>query len=127
MLAEENVVNQKLISTVLQRRGHQVDVADDGKRAVAMAAAQDFDVILMDLQMPELDGIQAKRIIRWLNEHANRRPRIIALTAHALQSDAIRCREAGMDGYIAKPVKMQELLAIVEGGAATERDATPHD
>lgn len=127
LLAEDNVVNQKLISTVLQRRGHQVDVADDGKRAVAMAAAQDFDVILMDLQMPELDGIQAKRIIRWLNEHANRRPRIIALTAHALQSDAIRCREAGMDGYIAKPVKMQELLAIVEGGAATERDATPHD
>jgi len=127
LLAEDNLVNQKLISTVLLRRGHQVDVADDGARAVAMAATQDYDVILMDLQMPELDGIQATRIIRWLNDHTSRRPRIIALTAHALQSDAIRCREAGMDGYIAKPVKMQDLIAIVEGTDATERDGPPHD
>ncbi len=123
LLAEDNLVNQKLISTVLLRRGHQVDVADDGARAVAMAAAHDFDMILMDLQMPELDGIQATRIIRWLNEHSSRRPRIIALTAHALQSDALRCREAGMDGYIAKPVKMQDLIAIVEGVDTPGRDS----
>ncbi len=115
LLAEDNLVNQKLISTVLHRRGHQVALAEDGSSAVALAAVQEFDVILMDLQMPVLDGLQATRIIRWLHDNAAHRPRIIALTAHALQSDAIRCREAGMDGYLAKPMKMQDLIGVVEG------------
>jgi CheY-like chemotaxis protein len=113
LLAEDNVVNQEVAATMLRRRGHQVDVVGDGVEAVAAVQRAAYDVVLMDVQMPEMDGFEATAAIRKIPEGVGLP--IIALTAHALAGERERCLEHGLDGYLSKPVKAQELFAAVEG------------
>ncbi len=110
LLAEDNPVNRKVAVTLLGRHGHGVDTVDDGQAAVAAVAGRRYDAVLMDVQMPVCDGIEATRRIRALGGAAARVP-IIAMTANALREDRERCLAAGMDGYVAKPIHIDELLA----------------
>jgi signal transduction histidine kinase/ligand-binding sensor domain-containing protein/CheY-like chemotaxis protein len=114
LLAEDNVINQKLAVKLLERQGHQVFVAGDGKEALEMFAQSTFDLILMDVQMPELDGLQATAMIRQREQETSGHIPIIALTAHAMKGDRERCLEAGMDDYIAKPINPQLLYQTIE-------------
>ncbi|MFO0930872.1 MAG: response regulator, partial [Gemmataceae bacterium] len=107
LLAEDNPINVKLAVTLLTRSGHEVTVAGNGLEAVRLAGEGPFDVILMDVQMPEMDGLEATRQIR-ARERGRRRP-IIAMTAHALQGDRDRCLAAGMDDYLSKPIRLADL------------------
>jgi PAS domain S-box-containing protein len=108
LLAEDNIVNQTVAVHQLERMGFEIETALTGVQAVAKAAAHPYDLILMDVQMPEMDGLAATRAIR-ANVDSPNRPVILAMTAHAMQGDRERCIEAGMDDYISKPVRPQEL------------------
>jgi signal transduction histidine kinase/CheY-like chemotaxis protein len=125
LLAEDNVVNQKLAVLLLQRRGHSVTVVGDGKQAIDMLAAHHFDVCLMDIQMPELTGLEATAFIRERERGASRHLPIIAMTAHAIKGDREICLQAGMDGYVSKPVRAEELFQQIEscvsGGAPVQQ------
>lgn len=123
LLAEDNLVNQKVTMTLLTRAGHAVTIADDGLRAVERVAAEDFDVILMDMQMPVMDGLEATRRIRALPEPRCRIP-ILALTANALKGDDERCLDAGMDGYLTKPVNGPALFTAL--GRMVDASTVPH-
>ncbi len=114
LLAEDNVVNQKLAVRLLEKWGHQVVVVGNGKEALAVLEQQRFDVVLMDVQMPEMDGLEATATIRAREQATNRRLPIIAMTAHAMKGDQERCLAAGMDGYLTKPLQTKELRAILE-------------
>ena len=114
LLAEDNVVNQKLAVLLLQRRGHSVTVVGDGKQAIDAVAAHHFDVCLMDIQMPELTGLEATRFIRERERRTPRHIPIIAMTAHAIKGDREICLKAGMDGYLSKPVRAEELFRQIE-------------
>jgi two-component system, sensor histidine kinase and response regulator len=118
LLAEDNPVNQRLALRVLEKRGHKVQVACNGIEAVSAMKHQSFDVVLMDVQMPEVDGFEATATIRELEKGSARHTPIIAMTAHALNGDKERCLEAGMDAYIAKPIRFLELLDLVARCAA---------
>ena len=119
LLAEDTPANQKSVTYVLSKRGHSVEVAQNGKQALEAVEQQDFDVVLMDVQMPLMDGFQATQAIRKLAIPKKARLPIIAMTAHALKGDSERCLAAGMDGYISKPVKGEELIELVERLAGT--------
>jgi CheY-like chemotaxis protein len=110
LLAEDGLANQKLAIGLLTRWGHSVTVANNGREAVDLWQQQHFDLILMDIQMPELDGIEATRMIRQQEEPKGIHIPIVAMTAHALKGDREKCLAAGMDGYISKPVRKQDLL-----------------
>jgi PAS domain S-box-containing protein len=112
LLAEDNIVNQKVMLRILKKLGYSADAVADGKEVLQALERQPYDVVLMDVQMPEMDGMETTRAIRqkWLAIG----PKIIAVTAHALEGDRERCIESGMDSYISKPVKMEELRAILE-------------
>ena len=112
LLAEDNVINQKVALRLLERLGYGADVVGDGRQALARLEHAAYDVILMDVQMPEMDGLEASRAIcaRW---PAGERPRIIAMTAEAMQGDRDRCLAAGMDDYIVKPVTLDRLAAAL--------------
>ena len=112
LVAEDTPTNQKLISHVLQKRGHHVDIAATGEDAVAAVVKRQYDVILMDVQMPKMDGLQATAAIRALP--GRERVPIIALTAHAMSGDRQRCLDAGMDHYLPKPLDIRKLLEVVE-------------
>jgi signal transduction histidine kinase/DNA-binding response OmpR family regulator len=113
LLAEDNTVNQKVAVNALTRHGHVVSVATDGRQAVALAQSQRFDLILMDIQMPEMDGYEATKIIRdWEHTTGGHIP-IVAMTAHAMKSDQERCLNAGMDGCISKPIHLKDLIRKV--------------
>jgi CheY-like chemotaxis protein len=109
LLAEDNAVNQKLALKLLSQMGYRADVAGNGLEAIEAIERQKYDVVLMDVQMPEMDGLEASRQIcsRWPR---GKRPRIIAMTANAMQGDRERCLEAGMDDYVSKPVRVGELI-----------------
>ena len=113
LLAEDNPVNQKFAVRVLEREGHRVVVASNGREAVDRTASGSFDVVLMDVQMPEMDGLDATRAIREREAGAGRLP-IIAMTANAMAGDREMCLEAGMDGYVPKPVKRGVLFAEID-------------
>jgi signal transduction histidine kinase/CheY-like chemotaxis protein/HPt (histidine-containing phosphotransfer) domain-containing protein len=119
LLAEDSIVNQKVAAALLEREGHHVIVAQNGKEALTAFASHQFDVVLMDVQMPEMDGLEATRIIR-RDELAHGRPHvpIIALTAYALDGDRERCLSAGMDDYIAKPVRQNHLMNVLNHAVA---------
>ena len=117
LLAEDNLVNQRLASRTLEKQGHTVTLVSDGRQALEAAAAQTFDLILMDVQMPEMDGLAASRAIRETEAGTTRHVPILAITAHAMNSDRQACLEAGMDGYISKPFKLQDLLQAVTNHA----------
>jgi PAS domain S-box-containing protein len=121
LLAEDNPVNQEVAASMLRKRGHQVDVVGDGRAAVLAAARTSYDVVLMDIQMPELDGFEATQAIRGTS--AGRELPIIALTAHALSGERERCLSRGMTGYLTKPFKAHDLFAVVEGRSD---DGGPH-
>jgi signal transduction histidine kinase/CheY-like chemotaxis protein len=127
LLAEDNVVNQRLAATLLQRRGHKVTIAANGREAVDAAAHRRFDVVLMDVQMPEMGGFEATAAIR-RHEQADggARTPIVAMTAHAMTGDRDRCLAAGMDDYVTKPLDSRRLCAVVEA-AADARPAEPAD
>ena len=123
LLAEDGVVNQQVAINLLQHRGHEVATVDNGRDAVKRATGETFDLVLMDVQMPELDGLEATAAIRAREEECGGHLPIIAMTAHAMRGDRDRFLAAGMDGYIAKPVRPRELYDAVERVAATtERD-----
>ena len=114
LVAEDNVVNQRLMERVLQRRGHSVTIAGDGLAAVQAYERDAFDLILMDMQMPELDGFEATAAIRQRSRPGLPRIPIIALTAHALKGDRERCLAADMDGYLSKPLVIKDLEAVLD-------------
>jgi CheY-like chemotaxis protein len=118
LLAEDNPVNQVVAARLLERRGHQVTVAANGREAVAAAERESFDLVLMDVQMPEMDGLEATATIREAETGTGRHLPIFAMTAHAMKGDEERCRMAGMDGYLPKPIRPADLYAIVDGCAA---------
>ncbi len=124
LLAEDNPVNQKVAVSMLARLGYRLDVVANGVEAVEAVRRQDYDVVLMDVGMPEMDGLEATRVIR--AEHPpGSSPRIVAMTAGALERDRSECRAAGMDDYVVKPVRPGELTAALERAAAALRDAEP--
>ncbi len=112
LLAEDNVVNQKLAQRILEKIGHEVTVVSNGIEAVEAAKSRAFDVILMDVQMPEMDGFQATKAIRDIETDIH--VPIIAMTAHAMKGDEERCLEAGMDAYIPKPIQSARLFSLLE-------------
>lgn len=114
LMAEDNVVNQKVALRILQKQGHRVVLAATGREALEKAAGQTFDVILMDVQMPDMDGLQATRAIRERERVSGGHVPILAMTAHAMKGDRERCIAAGMDGYVSKPVRPKELVKAVE-------------
>jgi PAS domain S-box-containing protein len=125
LLAEDNKINQQVAAGTLESAGHQVSVVGNGRDALAALFEQSFDLVLMDLQMPDMDGLQATRAIRAREAGTGRRTPIIALTAHAMQGDQDRCLAAGMDGYVTKPLKREELLAVIEKKALANPLAAP--
>jgi PAS domain S-box-containing protein len=114
LLAEDNVINRELAVRLLTKRGHKVTVVENGKQAVAAMQTKTFDVVLMDVQMPEMDGFEATAAIREMELAAGTRTPIIAMTAHAMKGDRERCLAAGMDAYISKPIQFEELLEVTE-------------
>ncbi len=114
LLAEDNVVNQKVVTTILRKKGHLVTVADNGKAAIAEYQRQVFDVILMDVQMPEMGGLEATKVIRSMECESGSYTPIVALTAHAMQGDRDLCLLAGMDLYLSKPISAVDLLRTVD-------------
>jgi CheY-like chemotaxis protein len=118
LLAEDSLVNQKLAVSLLERKGHQVTVVENGKEAVSALEASEFDVVLMDLEMPGMDGLAATSIVRAREKTTGRHVPIIAMTAHAMKGDRERCLEAGMDNYVSKPVRAEELYAALRAAVA---------
>jgi signal transduction histidine kinase/CheY-like chemotaxis protein len=114
LLAEDNVVNQKVVVRLLEKRGHTVVVAANGAEAVSAYESQAFDIVLMDIQMPELDGFEATCRIRQLERVTGRRTPIVALSAHAMLGDRERCLQAGMDAYLEKPIQVQQMADLLE-------------
>jgi CheY-like chemotaxis protein len=107
LLAEDNLSNRKVILEMLKRLGYRADAAADGFEVLQALQRQQYDLILMDVRMPELSGLEAKQIRKlWL---ASQQPKIIAITAYALEGDREKCLAAGMDDYISKPVKIEDL------------------
>lgn len=130
LLAEDNPINQRLALALLEKHGHRVTVVGDGEQAVDAIRKDTFDLILMDVQMPKLDGLQATREIRMLESRTGRRTPIIAMTAHAMPTDRQRCLASGMDEYLAKPIRAQELAQIIDdvvGTRTAEQESTSQD
>ena len=114
LVAEDNAVNQRLIARLLEKKGHTVTLAQNGREALDVLEKRSFDIVLMDGQMPEMDGFEATRRIREKEKNTGAHLPIIALTAHAMQGDKERCVTAGMDAYVPKPLKLEELFAVIE-------------
>jgi CheY-like chemotaxis protein len=127
LVAEDNATNQKLVLTLLTQRGYQAVVVGNGREAVETSAAQPFDVILMDVQMPELGGLEATAAIRARERDTGGHVPIIALTAHAMAGDRERCLAAGMDGYVSKPLRPPDLFSAIDAFFAPSHrpDAVP--
>lgn len=114
LVAEDNAVNQRLVQRLLERRGHMPTIVGDGAEAVAALSNGTFDLVLMDVQMPNMDGFQATAAIREREKQAGGHIPIIAMTAHAMRGDRERCLAAGMDGYVSKPLRSEDFYAAIE-------------
>ena len=115
LLAEDHPINQKLATRLLQKMGHSVTVVENGRQALLALEKNQFDVVLMDIQMPEMDGFEATAAIREREKSQDgTHVPILAMTAHAMAGDRERCLEAGMDGYVSKPINVQELTEALE-------------
>jgi CheY-like chemotaxis protein len=123
LLAEDNAINQKVALRTLERLGYRADLAANGLEAIAALDRQAYDVVLMDMQMPEMDGLEATRHLR-AHLPAARQPWIIAMTANAMQGDREICLSAGMDDYVSKPVRTEDLVAALE--RAPRQDSVDH-
>jgi CheY-like chemotaxis protein len=131
LLAEDNPINQKLAVRLLEKHGHSVTAANDGVEAVAAAQKGDFDVFLMDVQMPNMSGLDAAAAIRALERDTGKHVPIVAMTAHAMKGDEDLCLKAGMDSYISKPIRpdhMMDVIAQVTSAPTdtAERAPSPH-
>ena len=127
LLAEDNAVNQRLAVSLLQRRGHRVVTAMNGLEALAAIEQTTFDVVLMDLQMPGMGGIEATAAIRAREREHGGHLRIVAMTAHALKGDREQCLAAGMDDYLSKPINTATLYATLEQDeSGATRQSEPH-
>ncbi|HEX4165280.1 MAG TPA: response regulator [Bryobacteraceae bacterium] len=113
LVAEDNLVNQKVATAILRKRGHSITVASNGRKAVELCEMQDFDIVLMDVQMPEMDGLQATAALRTHFRADLREIPIVAMTAHAMQDAADTCVAAGMNAYLSKPIDAQKLHALI--------------
>lgn len=122
LLAEDNAVNQKLTVRILEKANHQVEVAENGREAVAAHAEDTFDLILMDVQMPEMNGFEATRRIREREAETDAHTPILALTARAMKEDRQKCLDAGMDDYLSKPIRIQTLNALIAEFAPSADD-----
>jgi two-component system sensor histidine kinase/response regulator len=118
LVAEDSVFNQQLAVGLLEKYGHSVVIARNGKEAIGAWVAQQFDVVLMDVEMPEMDGFEATAVIRTQERHKGTHIPIIAMTAHAMKGDRARCLHAGMDDYISKPIRAQEMFEKLRAVAA---------
>ena len=114
LVAEDNPVNQRLITRLLEKRGHRVVIAPNGQHAVQALEKEPFDLVFMDVQMPEMDGVEATGMIRQKETATGEHLPIIALTAHAMKGDEEKCLAAGMDGYLSKPIRPQELDKVLD-------------
>jgi CheY-like chemotaxis protein len=114
LLTEDNAVNQLLALRILEKQGHVVVVVDNGAKALKACQANTFDLILMDVQMPVMDGVEATAAIREKERTTGKHVPIVAMTAHAMAGDRMRFLKAGMDGYVSKPIHLQELLEAIE-------------
>jgi PAS domain S-box-containing protein len=122
LLAEDNIVNQRLAARLLEKMGHEVTIAGNGEIALQLCIAQEFDLVAMDMQMPIMDGLEATEAIRTREKISGRHLPIVAMTANAFEEDRQRCRRAGMDGYIAKPITAKAIeLEIVRVMSAQEQ------
>jgi len=117
LIAEDNLINQKLAVRILNKLGYEPEIANDGKEAVEMFKDKLYDVILMDMQMPVMDGIEATQTIR--NNQMLKQPQIIAMTANAMAEDREKCLREGMNDYISKPIKLEELIAILKNASVS--------
>lgn len=115
LLAEDNQVNQKLAVNILEKRGHKVSVANNGQQALDALEVEQFDMVLMDVQMPQLDGMEATRAIREKEKSTKTHIPIVAMTAHAMKGDKERCLASGMDAYVTKPIQTNELFEVIDG------------
>ena len=127
LLAEDNAVNQTLAVRLLEKRGYTVKVAGDGRAAVETYEKEPFDIVLMDIQMPGMNGFEATAAIRAKEKLTGRRVPIIAMTAHALKGDQERCIAAGMDDYVSKPIRTSELVSKIENLLANKEGAAAHE
>jgi two-component system sensor histidine kinase/response regulator len=129
LLAEDNLVNQKVASRLLEKRGFEVTVAGDGQEALNELEKESFDVVLMDIEMPNMGGFEATAAIREREKSTLGHVPIIAMTAHALKGDEERCIAAGMDAYVSKPIRTTELFSTIERllGKSTETASNPLD
>jgi CheY-like chemotaxis protein len=125
LLAEDNQINQKLATILLQRRGHRVTLAENGHQALDALARESYDLVLMDVEMPEMDGVRATALIRQQEGRQGGRVPIIALTAHALKGDRERFLAAGMDDYLTKPLDAGRLFQVVEAWGRRPRPQDP--
>ena len=126
LVAEDNMVNQTLARRLLEKRGYEVSVVDDGRAALAALDHESFDIVLMDIQMPGMDGLEATTAIRQREQLAGTHIPIVAMTAHAFKGDQERCLAAGMDAYVSKPVRQEELYATIERMLGQNGMAQPH-
>ena len=127
LLAEDNAVNQKLAVRLLEKRGYIVSVAGDGRQVLATLEKEEFDVVLMDIQMPEMDGFEATAAIREREQFTGRHLPIVAMTAHSLAADERRCLAAGMDAYVSKPIRTSEFFATIEKVLGKRHDEIASD
>jgi len=123
LVAEDNPVNQRLVVRILEKLGHSVVLANDGHQAVTAILREEIDLVLMDVQMPDMDGLQATRAIREHETKTGRRHTIVAMTAHAMKGDEERCLEAGMDGYLSKPIQLHKVREYLEHLESAPGDA----
>jgi CheY-like chemotaxis protein len=123
LLVEDNPINQKVGQRLLEKAGHTVVLAANGREALDRVFAHAFDLVLMDVQMPEMDGLEATLAIRHSERDSGRRLPIVAVTAHAMKGDRERCLEAGMDGYVTKPVVPHVLFQAMADALVLVRDS----
>ena len=114
LVAEDNPINQKFVQVALKKAGHVITSVTDGRQAVDAINRESFDLVLMDVQMPEMDGFEATSRIRQYQKESGVHIPIVAMTANAMKGDREKCIEAGMDDYLSKPVKVRELLEVLE-------------
>jgi len=121
LVAEDNLNNQKVAVSLLAKQGHSVVVVADGREAIDAIERESFDLVLMDIQMPDMDGFEATQRIRERERITNTRIPIIAMTAHAMSGDREKCLAAGMEAYISKPIRWRELVEVIASVTATTR------
>lgn len=117
LVVEDNLLNQSVAVRLLERLGHNADVAANGVEAIAKVASQPYDLVLMDIEMPVMNGLDAARGIR-ARQPSESGPAIVAVTAHVLEQDRQECLDAGMNGFLRKPFRIEELTAVIDDHAA---------